>query len=169
MMPAGPEKQLLIDYDDPTDAVRRRTGCRPFVAAAVLAGLAATGPAGAAERIAGPVEATVERVLDGDTLAVRAHIWLGQEVAVLVRIRGIDTPELRGRCAAERARAVEARAALAEAVAGGPVVLSRIEPDKYGGRVLADVSAAGVSAVGHHMIAQGFARAYAGRSRGGWC
>ncbi|HCX68087.1 MAG TPA: nuclease, partial [Rhodobiaceae bacterium] len=34
-------------------------------------------PAYAAERMAGPVEAEVVRVVDGDTLVARARIWLG--------------------------------------------------------------------------------------------
>lgn len=50
----------------------------------------------AAEVVAGPVRADVVRVIDGDTLAVTAHIWVGQSLATSVRIRGIDTPELRG-------------------------------------------------------------------------
>jgi endonuclease YncB( thermonuclease family) len=65
-----------------------------------LAGLAAI-PAPAAERLSGPYSAAVERVVDGDTLAVRVRVWLGHELAVLVRVRGID-------CAAA-ARASEAR------------------------------------------------------------
>ena len=32
----------------------------------------------AAEALAGPVAARVERVVDGDTIEVRAKIWLGQ-------------------------------------------------------------------------------------------
>ncbi|SHO65968.1 Endonuclease YncB, thermonuclease family [Pseudoxanthobacter soli DSM 19599] len=123
----------------------------------------------AAERIAGPVEARVERVIDGDTLAVRAHIWLGQDVSVLVRIRGIDAPELHGRCAAERQQALAARGALAAAVEAGTVTLSAIEADKYGGRILADVASPEAGPLDHHLLGTGLARAYAGAARGGWC
>jgi endonuclease YncB( thermonuclease family) len=52
----------------------------------------------AGDLLEGPVTATVERVVDGDTLAVRAKIWIGHEIDVLVRLRGIDAPELRGDC-----------------------------------------------------------------------
>ena len=51
-----------------------------------------------AETLTGPVAAIVERVVDGDTLAVRARVWLGQDIHVLVRIRGIDAPELKANC-----------------------------------------------------------------------
>ena len=46
----------------------------------------------AEEALAGPVRAVVERVVDGDTVDVRARIWLGQSLTVRVRIDGVDTP-----------------------------------------------------------------------------
>ncbi len=49
----------------------------------------------AAELLPGPVTATVQEVIDGDTVAVRARIWLGQAIENRVRLAGIDTPELR--------------------------------------------------------------------------
>ena len=42
--------------------------------AAILAGFLVTFPARAAERLAGPVEAEVLRVVDGDTLVARARM-----------------------------------------------------------------------------------------------
>ena len=56
----------------------------------------------AAEALAGPVAATVERVVDGDTIEVKAAIWLGQTLIIRVRIDGVDAPELEARCAEER-------------------------------------------------------------------
>jgi hypothetical protein len=90
--------------------------------------------------LSGPYTASVERVVDGDTLAVRVTVWLQQEVHVLVRLRGIDAPELRGDCDLERIRAAEAAAALQHLVAAGAVQLTEIEGDKYHGRVIADVT-----------------------------
>jgi hypothetical protein len=43
-----------------------------------LASMGAPAPAGAKESLAGPVPATVERVIDGDTLEIRARIWLAK-------------------------------------------------------------------------------------------
>lgn len=134
----------------------------------VLAPLAAR-PAAAAERLAGPVEAVVEEVVDGDTLAVRARIWIGQEVRVLVRLRGIDAPERRGRCPRERTLATAARTALAALVGSGPVLLTAIEADKYGGRVIADVATPSGASPAAGLLAGGLARPYAGRQREPWC
>ena len=56
------------------------------------------------EGLEGPVKATVERVIDGDTIEVRAFIWLGQSLLIRVRIDGVDAPELEARCSQERER-----------------------------------------------------------------
>lgn len=132
--------------------------------------LAATSfPVSAAEqRLGGPVHAIVERVVDGDTLAVRAQIWLGQEVRVLVRLGGVDTPELRGACQRERELALRAQQFTRD-FAGIRVLLTEIDQDKYGGRVLALVSNAQGADLAQALIQAGLARAYDGGARSGWC
>ena len=64
----------------------------------------------APERVAsagfeGPVSADVVRVIDGDTFEANAQIWLGETIAVRVRVAGIDAPELHARCEDEYRRA----------------------------------------------------------------
>lgn len=144
---------------------------RPAIATlASLACLSAPhAPARAGEVLPGPYEAVVERVVDGDTLGVRVRVWLGQEVSVLVRIRGIDAPERRGRCASEKARAADATDALARLVGTDDVVLARIEGGKYYGRVIADVTTGRGEDVGASLLAEGLARPYEGGRRRPWC
>jgi hypothetical protein len=60
----------------------------------------------AAEILPGPILAVVTEVVDGDTIGVRARIWLGQDVEIQVRILDINTPELRGHCEKERSLAL---------------------------------------------------------------
>lgn len=141
---------------------------RILAATAILAS-AVGGISNAAEILPGPYAGAVERVVDGDTLAVRVTVWLGQELRVLVRVRGVDAPELRGRCEAEKAEAREAAAALTRFVADGSVVLSAIEGDKYYGRVVADVATPDGRHVGLALLSGGFVRPYDGGSRSGWC
>ena len=112
--------------------------------------------------------ATVLSVYDGDTFTARIPVWDNVEVVTAVRIRGIDTPEIRGKCAAEKAAAVKARTRLVELLASGQVSLLHVEPDKYGGRVDADVSVGG-SPVAAVLISEGLARPYTGGTRQGWC
>jgi endonuclease YncB( thermonuclease family) len=145
----------------------------------LILALAATAPALAVDAarafpsqrdlLAGPVEARVIQVRDGDTFRVRARIWVGQEIVINVRLAGIDTPELRGRCASERALAKRARAFVARAVGDRPVRLSQIRNGKYAGRVLARVETQDGIDLGAALSRAGLARAYGGGRRPGWC
>ncbi len=119
--------------------------------------------------LAGPYEGEVLEAVDGDTLAVRVRIWLGQDVTIKVRLLGLDTPELHARCAAERTAAEAARTALTSLTANGPVTLTNIRNDKYGGRVLADVHNAAGQNLAANLIQTGFGRAYNGKTRATWC
>ena len=112
--------------------------------------------------------ALIVSVYDGDTFNARIQVWDNIDVVTAVRIRGIDTPEIKGKCPAEKATALAAKKRLTELLAGGPVQLSHVEPDKYAGRVDADVAINGqpVAAV---LIAEGLARPYTGGARQGWC
>ena len=124
--------------------------------------------ASAAETIAGPVEAEVVRVVDGDTIEVRARIWLDLEITVGVRIRGIDAPELKSRCRREAIMAAAATDRLIEATRLGTLRLTNITHDKYAGRALADVETADGADLGGLMLTSGLARAYDGGGRQTW-
>jgi endonuclease YncB( thermonuclease family) len=138
-----------------------------YLAASLLTLLLAATPA-LATPFEGPVRARVVKVLDGDTFLAEAELWPGQSLRIHVRLRGIDAPEKRARCAAEREMAAAAREALARHL-GDEVRISNIAGAKYYGRVLADVSAARGVDVSRLMLADGLARPYAGGRRGGWC
>lgn len=134
--------------------------------ATIAVGLPLPSPA---ETLPGPVQAVVDRVVDGDTIAVRARIWLGQEVSVLVRVRGIDAPERRGRCAEERRLAERATAVMAEAVADGRLGLRQVERDKYGGRVVADVVLVDGGDLAGRLLESRTVRPYGSGGRASWC
>ncbi|MEY5100850.1 MAG: hypothetical protein RJA36_3569 [Pseudomonadota bacterium] len=112
--------------------------------------------------------AQVLTVTDGDTFRARIEVWTGVEVITAVRVAGIDTPELRGKCLAERERAIAARERLRSLLAAGPVLVTRVSSDKYAGRVDAVVSVNGVR-VADTLVVEGLARPYAGGARAGWC
>ncbi|MEX0697902.1 MAG: thermonuclease family protein [Dongiaceae bacterium] len=130
--------------------------------------LLATGETVAAEQIGGPVRAEVIRVIDGDTIEARAQLWIGLSLISRIRIRGIDTPEMRGGCLAEKTLAAAARDLLAE-LAGEAILITNIENDKYGGRVIADAAAGNGADLGSEMVARGLARPYDGEARADWC
>src|SRR3989338_6548178 len=62
-------------------------------AAALGLGDLADSPFPSEEPVTGPVAAAVLEVIDGDTIVVRARIWLGQAVETRVRLSWADAPE----------------------------------------------------------------------------
>lgn len=54
-------------------------------------------------------EGTLVRVVDGDTIRISAEQYADQRREFVVRLLGVDTPELRSKDAAEKERAVAAR------------------------------------------------------------
>ncbi len=140
----------------------RRATCCLFAFLAVAD--SGSAKAGKRQHLAGPVEARVVRVVDGDTLAVRATVWLGQSVDVLVRVRGIDAAERRGDCALERRMAVRAAAYLRAMTRSGRVVLTDISGGKYFGRVLADVATTEGNDVAGALLNRRLVRPYRGRA-----
>lgn len=124
---------------------------------------------GRADVVPGPVPARVIEVVDGDTIAVRARIWIGQDVETRVRLAGVDAPEINGRCGRERALAAHARAFVVEAIGGDAVKLSDVHYGKYAGRVVANVETAAGDDLGVLLIAAGLGRPYHGGARESWC
>jgi endonuclease YncB( thermonuclease family) len=119
--------------------------------------------------VRGAYGAELLRVIDGDTFEARVRLWPGLDVTTKVRLRGIDAPEIHGRCAAEREKAERARMTLAAILAEGEMTVSHVALDKYGGRVLAQVATPHTADVSQAMLTRGAVRAYAGGRRQGWC
>lgn len=142
---------------------------KPVRALILAVAMAAPAPALAADRLAGPVPATLLRVVDGDTLELRVQIWLDQELIVKARLAGVDAPELtRPGCPAERALAEQARDFVIRETAGeAPLVLSAIEHDKYAGRVVASVTTGAGQDLSAALLRSGLADIY-GEGRD-WC
>lgn len=133
---------------------------------ALLAVIAASFSAPAA---ANEYRAEVLRVIDGDTFEARIEVWPGIAVGTSVRLAGIDAPELRARCPAERDGALRAFQALSEALARLPVTVTDVRLDKFAGRVDAHVTAGGQD-VAQQLLNAGLAVAYSGTGpRKNWC
>ena len=116
--------------------------------------------------------ATITRVIDGDTVAFQA-LWLPDPLKkeLSIRVFGVDTPEkgFRAKCPSEDARGQAATAftkKMIEQSTTRQVVL--MDWDKYGGRVLGDVQLNGQS-LRSMLIQQGYAREYYGEAKTSWC
>jgi endonuclease YncB( thermonuclease family) len=116
----------------------------------------------------------VIRTIDGDTFEARVHLWPGPDMTTgdmttRVRLRGIDAPELKASCPQELRMAEAAGDALRGLLEEGAVAIYHIGPDKYNGRVVADVATRRTENVSAALLAAGHARSYNGGHRGGWC
>ena len=120
--------------------------------------------------ISGPIAAHVESVYDGDTFTVIAYVWPGMLARTSIRVNGIDTPEIRGKCAEEKALAIRAKefVQLLIARADNVILLANVKFGKYAGRVIADVFINNLL-LSDLLIQNQMARKYTGGKRSGWC
>jgi endonuclease YncB( thermonuclease family) len=116
-----------------------------------------------------PHAADVIRTIDGDTFEARVQLAPGRDVMTRVRLRGIDAPELKAACPEELRLAEAATDALRELLRQGDVAISNIGPDKYQGRVVADVATRQTGNVSAALVGAGHVRSYNGGHRIGWC
>lgn len=123
----------------------------------------------AKEIISGPVPVDVIGVYDGDTFTGMARPWLGMTLRLSVRVDGVDTPELRGKCSYERELAREARNFVIEHIMGREVDLVWIKRGKYAGRAIGTVLLGDGSNLADKIIEAGLGRPYDGGKREGWC
>jgi micrococcal nuclease len=111
----------------------------------------------------------VIRTIDGDTFEALVHLEQGRDLMTRVRLRGIDAPELKASCREELEKAEAATDALRQLLSQGGVAIYNIGPDKYQGRVVADVATRRTDNVSAALLAAGHARSYNGGHRSGWC
>lgn len=111
----------------------------------------------------------VTKVYDGDSFRVNiadVHPLLGREI--YVRVRGVDTPEIRGSCQAEKSAAKRAKAFTTRFLErSGELVLENVERDKYF-RILADVRK-GADYLSSELISSGNAYRYDGGKKHDFC
>ena len=110
----------------------------------------------------------IVKVKDGDTFVINVKNIpdvFGEEIAV--RIRGIDTPELKDEREEIRKISIQAKEELKKLLfSGGKVILYNLGRDKYF-RLLASVKVDDVD-VAEYMIKKGLAKEYDGGAKTGW-
>ena len=116
----------------------------------------------------GSKQATVIKNHDGDTMMVSIPGWpsiIGEKISV--RVFGVDTPGILGKCADEKLKAGIAKEFTANFIKNKRVVLKNIQRDKYF-RILADVYV-GENSLSTELLKQGLARPYFGDTMSNWC
>jgi micrococcal nuclease len=110
------------------------------------------------------------RNYDGDTITFNLpglHPIIGEEISI--RVNGIDTPEIRGKCEKEKYDAQQARGMVANILKGAEqIVLRNMERGKYF-RIAADVIVDGEN-IADMLIDMGMAIRYdGGKKTFNWC
>ena len=115
-------------------------------------------------------KALVIKVYDGDTLTVGfLHGYSRRPVRGSVRIRGIDTPELRTKSEEEKRLALLAKSRLEQVTLREVVTIVSPESDKYG-RLLCDLKTErGIESISEYMLEEPrLCRKYDGGARQPW-
>ena len=106
---------------------------------------------------------------DGDTCYVTMPALPKSLSKMTVRILGIDTPELRGKCSKEKELAMKARIFANKTFREARVIeFKDLKWDKYGGRILSNVYLDGYL-YADMIINEQLARPYDGGKKEGWC
>lgn len=119
--------------------------------------------------IEGPVSAKVIKIIDGDTVLVDATPWPSQTIRIYVRLRDIDTPEIKSKCKKERIAAYQAKQALTKLMGGDTITLHHIAGGKYYGRILADIKTHSGLNASDQMLKIGHAKPYKKGRRKSFC
>lgn len=111
----------------------------------------------------------VRSVYDGDTFRADIAGWpaiIG--AGIPIRVSGVDTPEIKGKCPGETALAIKARNFAAALLKKASLVeLRNMHRGKYF-RIVAEVRIDGLD-LAAILINQGLGRPYRGGRRYGWC
>ena len=133
-----------------------------------LASVFISGPVYAKEILDGPFDFELVEVIDGDTFRAKVKIWLGQTVTVKVRLKGVDTPEMNGKCAAEKKLARQAKAFAEKWLKENQTQLVNVHYGTYAGRVLATTRQPDGTTLSTALLSQKLAKPYRGR-KAHWC
>lgn len=111
----------------------------------------------------------VTTIYDGDTFTATIDSWPGiAGKNIGIRIYGIDTPELRGKCKREIDLARLAKQKAVSMIRSAKAIeLKRMRRDKYF-RIDAEVMADGKS-IAQALISAGLASPYTGGKKASWC
>ena len=111
----------------------------------------------------------VTSIYDADTFRVNIPGWppiIGERVPI--RLKGVDAPEINGKCQSEKEAARKAKQYTVQALRSArSIELRNMERGKYF-RILADVYVDGRN-LSDALIEAGYARSYDGGKRMGWC
>ena len=125
--------------------------------------------ASGADATYGPYTAQLVRVLDGDTVEVKIALLPGLTYDTLIRLNGINAPEIHTRSSCEKAKGMKAKAWLEAKLSGvKTITVTNVADGKYAGRLLGTLVLDGQN-LDQAELAAGLAHAYHGGKRKPFC
>ncbi len=94
-------------------------------------------------------------MIDGDSFIARIEVWPKIEITATIRLAGIDTPEIRGRCDKEKELAQKAKTFTREWLSVAPLSLANIKQGKYANRYIATASLLAHQLISLHFVSLG--------------
>jgi micrococcal nuclease len=119
----------------------------------------------------GPYKAEVLRVIDGDTIEVNVYIWPDLTQTTKLRLRGVDTPESKGKkiSLCEKKAGVAATQFTRKWLQGAhDITISDVAYGKFAGRMIGRILK-GDADLGDALVKAGHAIPYHGGHRERWC
>jgi len=122
-----------------------------------------------ASDVPGPIPVEQVRVIDGDTIEVRALIWPGHYVQTRVRLADVDTPETRRpACEAERRSGFAATDFTQSWLAASEgLQIRNVRLGSFAGRVIADLERSDGARLSDALLSAELATPYG--ETGSWC
>ena len=115
--------------------------------------------------------AKVVEIIDGDTFIVEIQSWPQHYIKTRIRLKNIDTPEIKGKCDFEKQKAQQAKAFLEKLIPTGTIILlDEVELGTYAGRFVANAYKDDRHDIGQMLLDAKLARPYnikIGRQK--WC
>lgn len=119
--------------------------------------------------VEGSVCAKNIKVIDCDTVLIDATPWPSKTIRNYLRLRDIDTPELKSKCKEKRTDAYQAKQALTNLIGDDAITLHHISDGKYYGRIFADIKTRSGLNASDQMLKIVHARPYKNGNRKGFC
>ncbi|MGR5465297.1 thermonuclease family protein [Photobacterium damselae] len=143
---------------------------KPLFCLIAIIGIGTANPAFALPNHVTISSSNITSIYDGDTFrAYLPGITPHGQKSTRIRIRHLDTPEIKGRCLYEKSLALRARNFGRKLLFGAhTITLSNLDHDRYG-RLLATVTLNNHISYSKQLIAAQLARSYNGGHRLGWC
>lgn len=118
----------------------------------------------------GPFNLLAPVAIDGDTIRADVPVWPYVNIDASIRVIGVDTPEIAGKCTEEKTAALAAKAFTESWLnRNSPIVIGNVKPDAYSGRYDAIVTGSGGERLSDALIKAGHGRIYNGGKRQPWC